>query len=105
MTVGSNPISALIYACHRNAREKGFWDTYEGSEEQVASRIMLIVTELAEAVEALRHGDLENFHEELADTAIRLFDLCGGLNVDLAGAIERKMAVNAERPRLHGKGF
>ena len=98
-------ISELIDAVHTNAVRKGFWDGYEGTEAEIVMRIMLIVTELSEGVEGLRHGDADNFAEELADTAIRLFDLCGGLDIDLAGAIEMKMLVNAQRPRMHGKTF
>ena len=32
----------------------------------------------------------DNFREELADTFIRLFDLCGGLGIDIQGEIVKK---------------
>jgi len=67
--------------------------------------LMLIVSELGEAMEALRHGDFLNFDEELADVMIRMGDMCGGLGIDLEYAIEKKMAVNAKRPHKHGKQF
>lgn len=71
----------------------------------IGNRLMLIVGEVAEAQEGLRHNDKDNFREELADIAIRLADLCGGLEVDLEHEIERKMAINNSRPWKHGKAF
>jgi len=66
---------------------------------------MLIVSELAEAMEADRHGDKDNFNEEIADTLIRLCDLCGGLKIDIVKVTLDKMRKNAKRPRLHGKRY
>ena len=64
---------------------------------------MLIVTELAEAMEAHRHQDDANFKEELADTFIRLLDLCGGLSIDIEEEIYKKSLHNKNRPYKHGK--
>jgi len=66
---------------------------------------MLIVGEVSEAQEGLRHGDIDNFKEELADVAIRLGDLAGGLNIDLEAEIKKKMEINKNRPYKHGKEF
>ncbi|MBI3601558.1 MAG: nucleotide pyrophosphohydrolase [Candidatus Omnitrophica bacterium] len=85
--------------CHRMAREKGFWD----KERNMGEALMLIVTELAEAMEGYRHQDHENFREELADTFIRLFDLCGGLGIDIEAEIIKKSEKNKARPYKHGK--
>lgn len=85
--------------CHRIAREKGFWD----NERNMGEALMLIVTELAEAMEAHRKQDQENFREELADTFIRLFDLCGGLGIDIQAEIIKKSEKNKSRPYKHGK--
>lgn len=85
--------------CHRVAVEKGFWD----KERNIGEALMLIVTELAEAMEAHRIQDHENFKEELADTFIRLFDLCGGLKIDIQKEIEKKSEKNKNRPYRHGK--
>ena len=63
------------------------------------------MTELGEAVEALRHDDQENYREEIADTVIRIADLSGASNIDLEKVIIKKMAVNKTRPKLHGKVF
>jgi NTP pyrophosphatase (non-canonical NTP hydrolase) len=129
----------LIKRAHSTAKEKGFWDT----ERNVSEMLMLIVSEVAEAQEALRKNhyanqevvnslaqDLEldktdeefllktlvwkgkfedniksTFQDEIADVAIRLFDLCGGLNIDLQKHIELKMKYNSMRGYKHGKAF
>lgn len=71
--------------------------------DEIGTLLMLIVSELGEALEAHRKGDMKNFAEELADVAIRLGDLCGGLDIDLEWEIIQKMEYNQTRPRLHGK--
>ena len=85
--------------CHSIAKEKGFWE----KERNTGEALMLIVTELAEAMEGYRKQDHDNFREELADTFIRLFDLCGGLKIDIQSEIVKKCAKNKERPYKHGK--
>ncbi len=85
--------------CHAIAKEKGFWE----KERNMGEALMLIVTELAEAMEAHRKQDHENFREELADTFIRLFDLCGGLGIDIQAEIAKKNETNKSRPYKHGK--
>ena len=85
--------------CHAIAKEKGFWD----NERNMGEALMLIVTELAEAMEAHRKQDDANFREEIADTFIRLFDLCGGLSIDIQAEIAKKSETNRSRPFKHGK--
>jgi len=85
--------------CHKIAIEKGFWE----ATQNVAVKLMLVNSELCEALEADRKGDTENFNEEIADTFIRLFDLCGFLNIDIEKEINAKTIINKERPKLHGK--
>ncbi len=94
-------IETLIEEAHSNAREKGFWD----EEQTFATKAMLIVTELAEAVESDRNNNITNLREEIADVFIRMADLCGGDNrlKSIEEAIKAKMERNKERPRLHGK--
>lgn len=99
-------ISQWIAECHGNAKVKGFWD----KERNVGEMLMLITSELGEAIEAHRHGQFglekkDTFEDELADTAIRLFDMCGGLGIDLEKQIEWKMSFNKNREKLHGKSY
>ena len=111
-------IDQAIFKIHRNARLKGFWEAKHGRLQTPDTPVplehasgsftaccMLVVTELAEAVEAHRKGDDANQREEIADAVIRLFDLCGGYGINLADEIEKKMAVNEKRPYKHGKEY
>jgi NTP pyrophosphatase (non-canonical NTP hydrolase) len=79
-------------------------------EARQAQRLMLIVSELGEALEAIRHGNPPDSHipkfsgleAELADVIIRAMDLAETHNLDLAGAVIAKMSYNSRRPVLHG---
>ena len=92
-------ISELCEYCHSIAVEKGFWE----KERNIGEALMLVVTEIAEAMEGYRHQDNDNFREEIADAFIRLFDLCGGLKIDIEGEINKKCDINKKRPYKHGK--
>lgn len=92
-------VKKMTKLCHRIAKEKGFWD----EKRNVGEMLMLIVTEISEAMEGYRMRDKENFNEEIADTFIRLFDLCGGLKIDIEKEIMKKMEKNKKRPYKHGK--
>ncbi len=77
---------------------------YPPKERNVGELLMLCVSELAEAMEGHRK-DLPDdklphrtmFEVELADCLIRIFDIAGGYNLDLAGAFEEKMDYNTKR--------
>jgi NTP pyrophosphatase (non-canonical NTP hydrolase) len=67
--------------------------------------LMLIVSEVAEAMEGERKGLMDDklphrkmAEVELVDALIRIFDYAGGFGYDLQGAYEEKMAFNATRP-------
>jgi NTP pyrophosphatase (non-canonical NTP hydrolase) len=114
-------IKELIKQSHENAVKHGFWEDWNKLQEEmftiecpelvyannsaIGNMLMLIVSEVAEAQEGLRHGDRDNFREELADVAIRLADLCGGLDIDLEAEIQKKMEINKNRPYKHNKEF
>lgn len=76
---------------------------FDTSWDNLPMKLMLTVSELGEAMEGYRKNDVENVHEEIADTMIRLLDICGSLNIDIAGEINNKMAKNEGRPYRHGK--
>ncbi len=92
-------LSEYCDICHGIAKEKGFWD----EERNIGEALMLVVTELAEAMEGYRKQDHDNFREEIADAYIRLFDLCGGLKIDIEEEIAQKCIKNKGRPYKHGK--
>jgi len=94
-------LNELRDICHKIAVEKGFWE----SSKSTPIKLMLIVSELGEACEADRNDDYDNFREEIADTFIRLLDLCGHLNIDIEYEIDKKMDTNRKRARLHGKRY
>jgi NTP pyrophosphatase (non-canonical NTP hydrolase) len=73
------------------------------ARDKMLGKLMLVVTEIAEAAEAVRQADVLNFKEELADATIRIFDICGACDIDLELAIVNKMMENHERPYRHGK--
>jgi hypothetical protein len=133
----------LCLASYANSALHGFWgEDAEHSIKQelltskpftvIPEKLMLMVSELSEALEAYRsmdstakllqsegkregweswlhyrksNGKPDGFLVELADCIIRIGDLVGsmGLDNDLANAIFDKMEYNAKRPHMHGK--
>lgn len=75
----------------------------EAERDAMLGKLMLLTTEVAEAAEAVRHCDPENFREELADVMIRLLDIAGTTGTDLEAEVHEKMNKNAARPHRHGK--
>lgn len=75
------------------------WDL---STYRIPASLALLHSELSEALESFREGDKENFTEELADVQIRLLDMVEGLDIDLAAAVEAKIAKNRLRAYRHG---
>lgn len=77
-------------------------DTVE-NRDAMLGKLMLVVTEVSEAAEAVRHNDPTNFKEEIADTFIRLLDIVGIMGIDIAQEINDKMLINETRPIKHDK--
>lgn len=106
-----NGIGQLVRTCHGASKAAGWWnDLHTGeplplTQERVGDKLMLIVTEIAEAKEGHRKN-LKDDHlpersmveVELADAVIRIADLAGVMGLDLAGAVIDKLAYNANRP-------
>lgn len=76
------------------------WRTEMGADPRhrdrhvLMSRLMGIVSECAEAYEAVRIDDPSNLIEEMADIFIRWAGLIGFLNIDIEEAIATKMRTN-----------
>ena len=111
-------ISGLIKRAHANAESKGWHVDYKHilrelkdspnstwiwSDYYRTAKIALIMSEGAEAIEAIRKGESEA--EELADIVIRIADYCGEFGIDLEEAIQAKMMINETRPYKHGKAL
>ena len=91
----------LIEKSQQIANSKGFkvdWDS-------APTYLMLIVTELSEAMEKWRDDYKEGFMEEIADAFIRLFHLVGdlGLKEEMVTSILDKLRYNENRPHKHGR--
>jgi NTP pyrophosphatase (non-canonical NTP hydrolase) len=92
-----NGLATEIY--HQNLKA-GWYD----KPRETGTRLMLIVSEIAEAMEGDRKG-LQDDHlphrsmleVELADAIIRILDLCGYENLDIGGAIMEKLEYNKDR--------
>ena len=117
-----NNIAKNIY---EGNKARGFWD----DERNVGETLMLVVTELAEALEAHRAGkrctngdkvaylesdDMtqtfktnikDTFEDEVADAVIRILDMCGGFDIDIDFHVSSKLMYNSTRPYKHGKKY
>lgn len=97
----------LVEACHSRAWNNGWWHdlkTGEALKPDVPLKLCLIHSEVSEALEAHRKDknddhltDRKGLEVELADAVIRIFDMAGGLGLDLAGALVAKLAYNDNR--------
>jgi len=103
-------LKELVARSHGHAKSTGWWndlrtgEPLEPTQERVGDKLMLIVTEIAEAKEGHRKGlmddklpDRKMVEVELADAVIRIADLAGALGLDLGGAVVAKMKYNETR--------
>ena len=111
-------IETLQRKIHQGNVDAGWWtdlDTLQSLAEEcrirtrfgkalVAEKLALIHSEISEAMEGARKNLMDDklphrkmIEVELADALIRILDLAGALQLDLAGAAQEKMAYNAVR--------
>lgn len=99
-------LNDLAYIAYCIAYDKGWHEI----QRPLPEALMLMVSELAEALEALRAGNPVSekipphplFAEELADCIIRILDTAWALDLDIGSAVLAKMEYNRSRPHRHG---
>ena len=93
-------INQFINASTACARDHGF----EVTDANLPCHLMLVVTEVAEAMEEWRLDppDYVKLTTELADVVLRVFNIAGFLDLDLEAAMRAKHEKNLLRPLRHG---
>jgi len=104
-------LNELVRAVHEQAIRSGWWE-----KDLIRTPLeihMLCVSEIAEATESVRKGELPEFMDdkckpqgeavELADCVIRICDYFGYKDWDLEDVIARKLTYNKSREYRHGK--
>lgn len=93
---------------HKNAVNHGWWE----NDRELPEILMLIVSELSEALEEYRAGRPMVWHEErkpegiaveVIDALIRILDWCGKEGIDVEALVNEKHEYNKTRPYKHGK--
>lgn len=97
--LNANNLTGIAYVFSQHSKAQGFTANWDNIPE----KLMLIVTEASEAMEAYRGNNKANFSEEIADILIRVLDLCGWLEIDIQLEVLAKMQKNFDRPFRHGK--
>lgn len=107
-----NNITNLASSVFSANVEKGFWENGVNEPNGVPLKIALMHSELSEALEAYRANikddklpQYDGLWVELADTVIRILDLCGAHEIPIGQIIKEKLEYNKSRPYKHGKAF
>lgn len=78
---------------------------YEGNSELIKELCEQSETQANLFQMRFIHHVKDTFEDELADTFIRLADLCEKMDIDIDSFIKMKMAFNSMRPEKHDKNF
>ena len=100
-------VSELGEACEADRKNQhADFDRYDRAYKQALEdwkcTINLERTAFREAFEA---GVKDSFEDEIADTFLRLMDLCGAMDIDIEKHIRLKAEYNLSRPPKHGKEY
>jgi NTP pyrophosphatase (non-canonical NTP hydrolase) len=98
-------LDAMGAELHVWARQQGFYDREADNPSLPVEKLMLIVSEVSETLEALRDDDRDHEAEEVADIFIRVLDYAAWRGISLDHHVAAKMEKNRARPRLHGRAF
>lgn len=109
----ANAGNTLQDLCHDASVKAGWWSCPKTGEPStpeyikaslIPQKLLLIHSEVSEACEGDRTGSMDkhlphrtSVEVELADAAIRIFDLGGALGFNLGDAIAEKMEYNKHR--------
>jgi len=104
-----NGLRVATATCFSESHRRGWWidDIVDNDPKKnyvYATKLMLVVSEIAEAMEGMRKDKMDehlphrkSVEVELADALIRIFDLAGKMNLDLGSAVIEKMRYNQVR--------
>ena len=87
----------------RNCKLKGFELDYERHVDSMKNGNRAWAAD--PFVGAFENQVKDTFEDELADTVIRILDLCGARGIDLEKHINLKLKYNRSRERMHGKAY
>lgn len=105
--LGAEGLRTLVDEIHKRNRIAGWWNdlhTGEPLKRNVGELLCLVHSEISEAMEGHRKNLPDDklphrsmLEVELADAIVRICDIAGGLNLDIAGALQEKVRYNATR--------
>lgn len=106
-------IDEIAKRAHEDAKSLGWYD--EGKVKSDLESLMMVVTEVVEAVEELRGPNAkiakyyyasspkpEGYGVEVADAIIRLLDFCAYKQIPIGDIIKEKLTYNLTRGYRHG---